>query len=681
MTIPSLSIELNSEKSKPTFLESRKTKKDNEALVSWILSSYKKAKENRVTTERQWYLNLAFFFGRQNVVVASVSNSGTTTYRLTVPKAPPWRVRAIHNKIRPLIRKELAKWTSQKPTVYVMPASTDDDEISAALAAEHIWESVYRRKNVQAILKRAAFWAAVCGTGFVKDYWNPNVTDNDSQQRGDFCIEAVTPFHIFVPDLKEEDIENQPWVIHASTKSLEWVQRAYGDAVKDINPNVTQARDVLEPGFLNLIGAQDISPDAVLCLEIWIKPGMHKAFPQGGMVTVIGDTLVQRIDSWPYQHAEYPFSKIEAMESAKFYGDSVIVDLIPLQKEYNRTHSQIIEAKNRTAKPQFLAQEGSVDPRRITTEPGQYILYKPGYQPPTPVTLTSLPSYVLQELDRLQADMDDISGQHEISKGGTPSGVTAATAISYLQEQDDTMRSHAIGSVEDAVQKVGRHTLSHANQFWTTERTVKMVGPDGAFDAQMFSQQNLRGNLDLYVEAGSAMPQSKAAKQAFITDLMKMQFVDPQEGLKVLGMAGIDKLYENIQVDIRQAQRENLRMAQYQPPAPTLPEGTLPPGAPPEMAAALLAQLTQQQPQELSLPEEFKPNDFDNHAVHIQTHNKFRKSQQFERLSPQAKVFFAEHVRLHQEWLQMELMQQQGQPGTENGGPAPVEDATLNAGG
>lgn len=577
----------------------------NKKLAAWATEQYKRIKNARTTIERQWYINLAFYFGKQNIAVVSTTTSANG-FKLTVPKAPPWRVRLVVNKVRGIIRNELSKIVAQKPRFTVVPNSTEDDDQTAARVGEQIFDSVYSGYKLKTVFRRAEWWTCITGTGFIKDYWDPNVKDKLGQS-GDFCYEPLTPFHVFVPDFDVIDIEQQPYVIHASTKSPEWCKANY-PGVK-VNTNVQAASDLLDDAFMGMIGAR--SPDfnnAVLCLEVWIKPKGHPEFPDGGMFTVLGDQVVQVFNTYPYKHGEYPFSKLEHIESGKFYGSSIIEDLVPVQKEYNRTRSQIIENKNRMAKIQLVAPRGSIEVNKVTSEPGQVILYTPGYSPPQPLPLQSLPAYVLQEVQQLQQDLDDISGQHEISRGQNPAQVTAATALSYLQEQDDTKLAGTIESLESAVEKIGRHTLSYVSQYWNEARIIRNVGTDMAFDAHVFKGEDLRNNSDLRVESMSALPTSKAAKQAFIMDLIKLGAIQPQDGLQVLEIGGIEKVYETYLVDQRQAQRENLKMS----------EGT---------AASV--------------------NDYDNHELHVLTHNKFRKTQQFEYLQDNEKALFQSHVEMH----------------------------------
>jgi hypothetical protein len=59
-------------------------------------------------------------------------------------------------------------------------------------------------------------------------------------------------------------------------------------------------------------------------------------------------------------------------------------------------------------------------------------------------------------------------------------------------------------------------------QYWTEGRIIRNVGTDMSFDAHVFKSEELKNNTDLRVESMSALPTSKAAKQAFIMDLIKL---------------------------------------------------------------------------------------------------------------------------------------------------------------
>src|SRR6202000_3345409 len=138
--------------------------------------------------------------------------------------------------------------TQQKPSASVLPSTTEDEDLQASYAAEQIWEFTYRQNYANREFRRAAWWTVMTGTGFMKTWWDPNkgpMTEPmvdpvagiivPSRPMGDICFAAVTPYHIFVPDLRTENIQDQPFVLNAYPKSVAWLRQFYGDKVNDVN--------------------------------------------------------------------------------------------------------------------------------------------------------------------------------------------------------------------------------------------------------------------------------------------------------------------------------------------------------------------------------------------------------------------------------------------------------------
>lgn len=643
-----------------------KNKQQSDKIVAWTKNQYQRCRTLRAQIERQWYINLAFYTGRQNIAImpTGAGSSYSTGIRLYVPPAPYYRSRPVINRIRPIVRKELAKLTAQKPSANVIPATSDARDQSAAKAGEQIWDSVYRRKRLHTVYSQAQMWARTCGVGYTKTYWDPTAINPDSTDTpGDFCYDVVSPFHIYVPDMLAVDIEDQPFVIQVSTRTVDWVKINFPQ-LKGIKPNVMEASDILNDSFLSLVGATDYRKNAVMCYEVWIKPGNVEFMPNGGMFWIIGDTIVEYCEGNPYIHNEYPFAKLDNIPTSRYYSDSTVTDLIPVQREYNRTRGQIIEAKNRMGHPQLMAPKGAIEASKITTEPGQVIEYQVGFPAPQPLPLQNLPAYITQEVQMQLLDFDDISGQHDVSKGQTPPGVTAATAINFLQEQDDTMLASSFQSAETYYEKLAYQTLCLVKQYWTVPRMVKVSGRDRQFDVVAFQGSDLRSNTDIRIEAGSALPTSKAAKQALLMDLMSQQFISPEQGLELMDMGGTQELYEQLQIDTAQAVRENMKMSNVTPdimsqylqtfmPQPTIdpmtgmpipPDTSVSPFIDPSTGQPLVDAATGQPTQ----PPLIVPvNSFDNHAAHINAHNNFRKSQEYDNLPPEIKQLFEEHVNQH----------------------------------
>lgn len=597
-------------------------------LLSYLVKQVDEARQARMSEEKKWHINLAFFDGRQNVQWISPRNTGFA--QLREPQAPSWRVRMIINKIRPTIRTELAKLLQEKPRGFVAPATSEEADIMAARAGDKAVEYVNYSKKVLFYMEQGAFWALTCGNGFIKHYYDP-LAISDTGDEGDFVFSISTPFHLLVSDLMETELQKQAFVIEQAVKDPDWVEATYG--VSLIPEDLYSSAEATQTQYLDALNLKQIQRKYVTLFEGWFKP--CKKFPKGAVITFTRSRILSMTDGLPYAHGNYPWSHIGHIPSGKFYRTSVIDDLLPIQREWNRTRSQIIESKNRTSKPQIIAPLGAIDPEKITSEPGLIIEYRNGFgAKPEYMQTPPLPSYIGDELARMNSDWEDVSAQHAISNGGVPSGVTASTAIAFLQEQDDSKLSHTTRSIEWATQNIFQQVLSYIVQFWDSPRLVKIVGENTAFESFLIKSADLRGNTDYRVEQGSAIPKSRAAKQAFLMELAKMGALPFDKMLRYMDLAETGKLYEEMQLDSRQAQRENLQIVNVQPPDPmSLSFGQAPTPVGPNV------------------------NTFDNHIVHVIEHDNYRKSESFEILRPDQKQMFEDHVMTHK----LQLAQMYGQ--------------------
>jgi len=635
------------------------TSTPDQKLAKEYLEKFNAARSQRQPFEKEWYTNLAFYFGRHYMQWTS---SAANTASMILPKAPAWRVRLVSNRVKTIVRKENSKVNKERGIWYIVPASPDDEDLAKARMANAISENLLDSKNFALRKREAIWWRGVCGTGFIKTYYEPNK---------DICYLSPSPFHIWVPNLEEQDIQQQEFVTHGIATTTEEVFNTYGVEVEpDSNADNPESKFRLSLGLTK----KEKALDHVFLKEFWVKS--CKRFPEGAMFVISNSKLIYIaekppemqidpatgqpvIDSttgqpavmqkerpsnmvggattesvFPYEHGLYPFAKVDHIPTGRFYAESIIKDLIPIQKEYNRSRSQGIEARNLTGKPQWAVPKGSVDVRKISAQPGLIIEYTPGFDPPIPVKNPELPAYFQHVEQASLNDMDYISNQYEVTQGRTPPGVEAASAIAYLQEENDSILEETVASMEEMVQSVGYQSIMLAKQFWEPGKMVQIISGDQVYEVMQFKENSLPDSVDFRVEHGSMAPRSRAAKQAFIIDLIDKGLIPPMEGLKYLEMSEVSRLYAELAIDTRQAERENFKMKQVQPPtvAPELSE---------------MGQAVGQPPEPMPLQNPVQVNTFDNHQAHVYVHTKFMKSQSYEQLDPQVQALFLDHYNNH----------------------------------
>jgi hypothetical protein len=650
--------------------------KDAQRLIEWVRSEHMKAASARTAKVQQWRMNLFMFFGNQWVERTRTELQGIRD-TFTVPKTKDYRARRTINKTRSFVRSEHSKFLSSIPQAIAVPATAEDQDVRSAYAAEQAWLSISERQKLRRHFTKASWWTITTGIGFLKTWWDPKCVPDptDPMNTGDITFGAISPFNLFVPDLSEQEIEDQAYIITAYKKPISWVKYFYGQQLQNVDLTASQSggSSLLEEGVLNLSAGSRVL-DSVTVYEAWLKPGAHELLPDGGIVILVEDNLVGIYrEGLPYKHNQYPFAKLEHIPNSTFYADSPLVDTNYLQKEYNEWRTRLGVYVKRMSAPQYAAPKGSIIPAKMTDEPGLVVEYTPGMQPPTPLQISPIPQYVMDQGQMIQSDWEEITGQYDASRGQAPAGVTAGTAINYLQEKGDQFLTPEYQSIEDVYEKIAGQTLSLFQQYVDMPRKIKTVGADGSFDTLELDGATI--GLDIRIQRGSAVGQSQAAKQAFLMDLWSSGVItDPNLLLKMLEVGGTQKVLDMLNVAQAKAIRENTKMKMLtdaeiqqhlqlweqeqalQPPmpqtAPAMPGQ--PPAAPdpndPAAASPTGPVVGPPEPSQAQGPGPIIPVDqFDVHAVHIDTHNKFRMGQEYETLSPAVKDQFDQHVKMHEE--------------------------------
>ncbi|BDI33479.1 hypothetical protein CCAX7_55300 [Capsulimonas corticalis] len=468
---------------------------DEIALARLVDERYNSAADNRRIHEPAWFESLAFYLGNQWV---SWSNAHGILRSMRDPRRPH-QVYAVRNKIRPKIKKLLARGLSASPDAGVAPLTASDLDRAAAAEAraliEHL-DNIWRRPHQ---VKRLARFALTTSTAFLKIYWDPDrraevpkfdaagaIVGSSTAAIGDICEDIAPIFEIYL-DPKAREWEDVAWLIHAKVRSLEELRAKYGDRALDIEGDAGGGvGGYVESRLASVVGEYGRgsepgqSQKSVLVKELWEKPTLR--FPEGRLITVAGGRVL-RDDPWPYaKKDDFPFVPLSFEDGqSTVYGLNAVSDLISAQRSYNEGISRTIEHR-KTAWGKILAQEGSeigVD-AFDSAAPGEVIYYKQGSVPPQHIPAPPLPPFLLQMLQMDEGDMNDISGVHEVSEGGVPAGVTAASAIQQLLESDTTQMADFIENIETWHQRRAEWEIALAAQFYKEPRLVWVSEGTGA---------------------------------------------------------------------------------------------------------------------------------------------------------------------------------------------------------
>jgi hypothetical protein len=619
---------------------------DEAKLAKFIDDQLSKCKKDAY--ELQAYLNISYFAGKQWIKVDRSSN------RLVEPPLEPWQVRFTANKIQPIVRTELAKITKNKFVMYVNPATSDDNDVRAARVAEKVVSWLEYELGLQEKDRENCLWGLCTGISFMKPYWNPKKgreiripedLGGGTIYEGDVdsCVVPLFELKFDTSCSKWADIS---WICHDKIRTLDYIKEVYGiEAQAETGLTATSLYEAkLQTLSTSGVSYQKCENSAVVH-EYWELPSSD--YPKGRRITKIGhqipiyeedigfgeeDDTERELPFFPFFHINVP---------GRLIPTSIVEQLIPIQREYNKSRSQIIENKNLVGNPILMAPIGSLD-EEPTNEPGQYLEYNPGAGPkPDYLTPPTMSAEVYKNIDLLDGEFEFVSGQHETSHGTTPAGVTSGTAIGYLQEQDDTKLGPTIANFISCKQKYMRYLLKMIQKKYDFERTVRIAGDDRRAETLRFKGSDLT-SIDVRVNEGTMYQTSKAAMQDFIIKMVQYGLLlptnerDRQLIMKVLEFGVIDDVYTEFEQDTSQAQAENDKFQR---------------GVNSDV------------------------RDFYNHEAHVKEHNKLRKSEMYQQLPPEIKQAIDAHVDLHLQSMANRLLgtapPAQG-PATQESGTQPM---------
>ena len=598
------------------------------------------------------------------------------------------RITIVDNRIIGAVRTEVAKMTKNSPVFTVTPQTGDEMDLNASQLGQQLMLHLFTHLKIRELATKGLYWSRITGAGFLKVYWDSTIGESvdvllgpdnkgllDAQgapvkpsalapipgvqkktlHQGDVKVEVRSPFQIF-PDPLADSWSEVEWVIEESVKSQGYVQRRYGVTVQPdtpANPGLIEARmgAVFMPGTGGYKG--------VKVREYWCKPCPEH--PKGCR-TVWCQKQVLEEDDEPFDAMPYVMLSGIAIPG-RLWPTSVATLLRGPQTELNKVKSQIAENRNRIGNPTILASKQAVqDPEKFaasTSTPGGIYFFDDVGSPnagPSYLAAPPLPAYVTQNIQDILESIQDISAQHDVTSTQIPPGVTAASAINLLMEADDTRLGPALHDYEEQLGALGQKILKIVATFYTDARTIKIGGDNGAWEFTDFKGAMLRDNTHVKVQAGSAFPQSKAAKQAAMQDLLTffVQSGNPPHGrqlaqfLQDWEVGGAERLIEEFSIDETQCNRENLQLSQG-------------------IALGI--------------------NLYDDDQAHIDNHEEFQKQARYQTFPPNIKQVFEQHVQLHRQRLAQIQQQQmqlanpqaavQAQQATPPSGPDPQDAAAA----
>lgn len=530
----------------------------------------------------------------------------------------------------------------------------------------------------------------------------PSRTRMETLTEGGLFLEAVTPFEIWV-DYAIPRMEDQPIVMIRRLRPRAWAEAHWPEhaerikhlpacsSTSDIGLTFLQSLIRLAPGGSPTaagigFGAPIRWQESLIDDLLYVKPCTD--YPNGLYNRVLADELeVEALDLGEVCHdgtneePGQPFIPVVHYGYDNVPGTHVHTGpadhLKDLQRQRNRREAAIELYFQRSANGIWLIPEGT-DVKTPSGEEGTVLRYSPlgsGGAKPERMEGSRLPSSFVEWLRFTDEQMQEISGAYDIFKGDRPPNVSSGYAMQILTERAQSRFAHLYANYEVAHAELGKQMFLLFRNHAPETIYFKIKGEEARWTVLAIQKADLKGGIDIRVEAGSARPRTALEKKAAVEQAMAMQLLDltdPDVRLKILHLYGIPELMASAQADDQQIAREHATLIAWAKSLTDPETGEPDPDITPEeaMLPVLVDAL------------------LDNHALHLMRHRTFMLTPEFLQLPDWVRQAFRDgHYVEHLYEQQMEMMQQVQQPAPPvvnpgGGGPpsGPQPGGQANAG-
>ena len=152
-------------------------------------------------------------------------------------------------------------------------------------------------------------------------------------------------------------------------------------------------------------------------------------------------------------------------------------------------------------------------------------------------------------------EMKETSGNRDVAQGGTTGGVTAASAISAMQEAASKMSRDMNKASYRAYKKICYLVVELIRQFYALPRTFRLTGENEEFSFAVFDNTQLKTMsmgeaygvdggertpyFDIEITAEKESPYSKMSNNELALQLYSAEFFNPQNADAALACASI----------------------------------------------------------------------------------------------------------------------------------------------
>ena len=458
------------------------------------------------------------------------------------------------------------------PEPNVLPRAADDEDTARALSS--VLPVVLEQADYEQVYSDCWWRKLKQGTGVTGIFWDPQMRGG----LGDIAVRSMNLLMLYwEPGV--EDIQSSPNFFSLSLEDTAQLTAQYPQLAGCTAGVLDVPRYIHEEG-------QDTSTKSVVVDWYYKRPDetgrmvLHYCKFCNGVVLYASQNDPALARRGLYDHGQYPFVFdalfVEEDSPAGFGYIDVMKDC---QTAIDKMNHAMDENVLLAAKQRYVLSDTAGVNEEELADFSRDIVHVAGRLNDDsfrPLQTAGLQGNSLSYRQSRIEELKEISGNRDMTQGGTTGGVTAASAIAALQEAGSKLSRDMLKSAYRAFAKQCYLIIELMRQFYDEQRVFRIVGADGGNQFVPFSAEALRavpgGSLggvelgsrepifDIVVSAAkkstfSRLSQNETAKECYQLGFFKPENSDAAlAALDMMDFEGIEK--------VRQRVRQNGTLAQ-----------------------------------------------------------------------------------------------------------------------
>lgn len=493
----------------------------------------------------------------------------------------------IVNHLHDLTETKVSQMTRLKPAVEVLPANDEWEDRSSAKVVSALIKHLWDINDIDALSQQKHRFARIFGESFLFVLWDKNKGDLhpayvEAKRAGLEAIEINGELIPLDKEIRTGDISYElevPWRVFLQRtnkfEKAEYLFRVKVEPTAKLQDQYPDKKDKIKcTDELRIYDIEDLQHKYVEKHTV-VYEFFHKAtddLPKGKYIKFTDHVLLEEDDS-RYSHGKLPIVRLTDLDVPEIMnGVSRYESIGPIQKMIDNLSTLLAKNIYLTAHPKWMMPRGACKIDALGND--NTIVQYQGPIPPTLQQVQPNSPEVYSFRQGLIEEMQTIYGSHGISRGEVPKGITAASALQFLNELESERASTDISKHGTMIKEIAKMTIAVAGDYYDINdgRMVRIVGEKNKYLIRHFDTANLNKNYDIRFDNSTGLPETKAAKTQRLLDMMQRNpnLFTPERWEELLDIGDTEKAVSLASEAIRNADSENEDLMAGEPVA--LPE-------------------------------------------------------------------------------------------------------------